>query len=234
MISRRTRRRELKKDLIALALIIAFALAAFGINSIGSFMAEKVIAPVMEFWGKNEKTGSYEEITAEGIEVYLSSMGSYEQRSEAESAYPQCYIIAADGVFHAIDGAYTSHDIASEKAKAGVITLKSQGAGVKLSGTPEQCRIIKDSLALFPEAIKIFTSAEMNFTLKKTRLSLLADKAESSFNELSAIKSDNETLRRLTELSSLCRALCLSCSDEAQLNQNAVILAYEYFLFLSE
>ena len=62
--SQRMKKREMKKNLTALLIIAVFAVIVFSVNSIGKFIAEKVIQPVM-----NLKVAKDERIVTNTVKI---------------------------------------------------------------------------------------------------------------------------------------------------------------------
>ena len=84
-VSKRTRQREAKKNLLAFSVLIIFACIIFSINSIGKFIALNVIAPVVNLSAKNGENPLTDTVKTKKLTLYLVSAGEMPDLAEAET-----------------------------------------------------------------------------------------------------------------------------------------------------
>ncbi len=161
-VSRRTRQKELKKNVYTIIIIAIFAILVFSINSIGKFIATKIIAPVANFTGiKNEKV-STDTLKTEKLTLYLLSAGEMPTLAEAETLKTFVsekggggYIFSKDGTFNVIFSVFKDKESAEKKGQEiasdfapSVITVTIEETVIKVTGKSSQLNTIHSCFAL--------------------------------------------------------------------------------------
>ncbi len=248
-VSRRTRQREMRKNAVAIGIILIFALTVFSVNSIGKFIAEKIIKPVADFSGIKESV-SISNVKTEKLELFAISLSSYDTFEEAQNASNGNYIFKLDDKFNLL------HSIKSDKEEAkallsetdgAIITLNLDEVSIKITGTKAQTQLISSCFNMMTKTAK--TLAECEETLEKGTLSPLQAEAKiktvraditARITALTELNSSNVTVSSLCDILGLFSTLLEdipSSTDEnflPKLRYASCAYVCEYFNFLSE
>lgn len=251
-VSKRTRQRELKKNVATVLIIAVFAVAVFSINSIGRFIADKIITPLADFSGINGEKVSTNSISTEKLEFYLINGGTYSTADEAQGFVKDKggYVFRYDGSFNAILAVYNNKEEATAFAEEGgysLITLTLDKLKIKVTGKSDQVKALNDSFSLLSTtaetlcALTLQVSAgEISFLQCASRLNAIEDKRAASEEALKSLNSENSTVKALLDMLSLNKALldeAPASDDETFCKRlNYITCAYvtEYFKFYSE
>ncbi len=255
-VSKRTRQKEMKKNLIAVAIILAFAVAVFSINSIGKFIADKIIRPVAEFSGIKSENVSTETVKTKKLEAYLVSFNEYASLDEAQSHRTEAKEQGASGYVFEMDGKFSViHSIHTEKASAekaakdfsSVLTITLDELSIKITGTKRQVEAVTDcfnimtenSLALADLSQKL-EKGEITALQASTKIRSMENTLDGKLEDLSELNSSNVTVKALTDILSISKTLLseMPASDSSDFSQKLkyVACAYtcEYFKFYGE
>ena len=119
-MSRRAKKREMQKNIIAVIIVAVFALAVFSINSVGKFIAEKVISPVMNL-GKSENA-STDRLSSDGLTFYCVSVLCCDSAKDAEENKSGVtenggsgYVFVSDGGFYVLYSCFENKDAAQKQ-----------------------------------------------------------------------------------------------------------------------
>ncbi|MBR2861663.1 MAG: hypothetical protein IKB86_07495 [Clostridia bacterium] len=260
--SRRTKQREMKKNLLAAGIVLVFAVAVFSINSVGKFMAQRVIDPLMNIGAKQEEKVSTETVSCKKTEMFLVSAGLFEEKAEAEAAIKNVssaggggYCLKTDSGYHVMHSCYK--DKASAEASvqrlqgtfkdAAVVTLKVDKISLKITGTSAQTETVKGCIDFLSAATETLAEvsakvAEEELTSLKAsgELQKLASRQAESERALRELESSNTFIVAMQDMMALCSTLFaeLPQSSDAEFNRklNYVSCAFacEYVKFCSD
>lgn len=217
MPSKRVRIREARKNAIAIFIVIAFAATVFSINSVGKFIAQKVLSPIAKVGTSKTQTVSFSL-----NEAHFFAVG--------ESLDKRDKVIAAGGAGfefneNVLFSCYTSNEQASlvaQKHSLLVLPLSADKLSIKLTGASEQILPIKDGINLLQSALN--ETIEASALLEQADITRTQAKAKAELNlnnlnkALSDIKeSQNETISQL-KLSLQCYITAFSSLADTQSN----------------
>lgn len=219
-------RRERRKDLAAIAMILLFAFLIVSGNAVGNFMAEKVIAPLMALADKTDNREKSAEgavnitITPAVPSMFAVSAGNFPSGKLAEAteklkalgggAYP----MAESGGTSLLFGCFASFQTAEQIARnltgsfpeATIRTLTADVPAVKLTGSPAQTQAVADGFSLLSDTVReLLTCADALSAGDLTRLqaSVKLKEKESALKEtlsaLKALATTHTTVRALRE-----------------------------------
>ncbi len=257
-LSRRAKRKELRKNMIAVISVALFALAVFSINSVGKFIAEKIIDPVMNM-GNSAKTGG---ISTDEITFYAVSTEICKTASDAESVKNSVtekggsgYIFASDSEFFPVFSCCTDEDTANAQREniketfpsASVTEIKVPKLEIKITGTEKQVGDVKEIFSCLTNSSKELLSLCDKYesgSLTKLqvcgKLNTVASDLKSAKEKLDSIDTANETVSALKDIY-LCLETLLNESPESNDSLFLQKLRYvtsafvcEYVAFCSE
>jgi len=241
-MTRKSRKREMKKNIATVLIIALFAVAVFGINAIGRFIAEKVIQPIASL-GKSDVVASGSgKIITNGISLYgagtenISNSAAKAIKENGGGAYELEY-----GSLHILlYGIYGDKSVAEEAARligGNVYNFDIEKISVRVTGTGEQIEAVENAFKLFADstaALKdicggIYSSA-MSKIACVSRLKALAAEFEKEADTLLLLNSDNETVARLTDMCGYASTLfeLTPSLDDSAFNEKATYVATAY------
>lgn len=257
-VSKRTRQKELKKNIIAVLIIVAFAFTVFSINSIGKFIAEKIIKPVADFSGIKSESISTENLKTTKLEIYLVSALEVDSLEEAQKASDEIksqggsgYIFEMDKKFNVLHSVKTNKDSAKEVTSSlssgTVMTLTLDELSIKITGTKKQTDTISACFNLMTDNSKDLIlyleqleSGEITSLQASTKLNAMESKLEEDLKLLGDLNSSNITVKALTDMLSISKTLIAEMPDSDQNNflqkfkYTACAYVCEYFKFYGE
>lgn len=255
-VSKRTRQKEMKKNLIAVAIILAFAVTVFSINSIGRFIADKIIRPVAEFSGVKTENASTQTVKTKKLEAYLVSFNEYSSLDEANSHRTEAkeqgasgYVFEMDGKFNIIHSIHTEKASAEELAEnfSSVLTLTLDELSIKITGTKKQVETVTDCFNIMTEnalsltdLTKKLEKGEITALQVSSKINAMKKELENKLESLNTLNSNNVTVKALTDMLSISKTLLseMPTSDSSEFSQKLkyVACAYtcEYFKFYGE
>ncbi len=208
----RERKRDAKKNLLAVIVVVAFGLIVFSINSVGKFIAEKVICPVVNLTGTKSETAT-DKISAEPLEFYIVSLGSFDTEAEAtakvnETGNSSGYVLKHEGKYVAVSDCFTDK-VQAEKNRGdlSLLSVKTASLSLKVTGTEEQIKLINKvfsslngtakSLLQINEAYQNGESSKLQ-TLSK--LQKYKDTVNDIYSDAESLKSENSTVKAICEM----------------------------------
>ena len=215
MPSKRVRIREAKKNAVAIFIVIAFAAVVFSVNSIGKFIAQKVISPIAQTGTTKAQTVSFSL-----NEVTFFAVGETCEKKDA--------VVTAGGAGfdfneNVLFSCYTTKEqaeLVAQKHALLILPLSADKLSVKLTGASEQILPIKDGINLLQEAL--IETLDTSALLEQADITRTQAKAKAELNlnnlnqALSNIKeSNNETITQL-RLSLQCYVTAFSLLDDTQ------------------
>lgn len=173
---RKTRRTEMKKNIAVVVVIVVFGVFVFSVNAVGKFMAEKVVAPVLNFvivhptqtpepGTTPDTTKVSQTIKVPAFQLFAIQMGAYSDSKNAETQKASLqaaggggYIVKAD-YYRVLASGYLTEEEAQqvqEQLKAqgqtcSVYTLQCDELAFKITATKEQIEIIDDAFQTYPQ-----------------------------------------------------------------------------------
>lgn len=249
-VSRRTRQKEMRKNLAAAAIVLIFALTVFSVNSIGKFIAERLIKPVADFSGISVESFSTSTVKTDKLELFAVSLSSFDTFEEAQKEFSGKYIFKLDNKFNILHSVKTSKEEAKkllEETDGAIITLNLDEVSIKITGTEKQTSLISSCFDTVTNTAKIL--AECEEKLHNGELSPLQTEAKirtartevsKKITSLTELNSKNVTVSALTDILSLFSTILEdipASTDESYLEKlRYASCAYvcEYFNFLSE
>ncbi len=221
-VSRRTRQRELKKNMTAVTIVLIFAFIVFSINSVGKFIAEKVIAPIARFTGATEAAFT-DTLTTKKLTLFLVSTGAFTRKADTEKIKTATverggggYLFENEGVYSVIYGVYSKIEQAQAQAEAlsdsftpSVITVSLEGISVKITGQKAQLEAVHGALDLINEIAFTLEGASnlQDITAIEEALTTLYKDISLHKTALKGLNSTNESLIAAEEMLSLGEAL---------------------------
>ncbi len=261
-VSRRTKERELKKNLIAVAIVLVFALIVFSFNSIGKFIAENLIVPLVAIGTTDSSATVTEKISLKKVEAFILGTHFYATQEECADAVSLVkkqggagYLLAYEQGYYVVHSCYADNESAKKqlnelvKAFDGtqILSLYVDELSIKVTGTKAQTEVIKEGFEFLSEAVSriadiSLSSQEKSYTPLEacTKLQGLKSELESNQKALENFKSGNSTVNALKDMYSCTKTLfneLPQSSDEAflqKLNYAATAYACEYIKFCSE
>ncbi len=257
-VSKRTRQKELKKNIIAVLIIVVFAFTVFSINSIGKFIAEKIIKPVADFSGIKSESISTANLKTTKLEIYLVSALEVDSLDEAQKASDEIrsqggsgYVFEMDKKFNVLYTIKTDKDSAKEVASTltsgAVMTLTLDELSIKITGTKKQTDTVSDCFNLMTDNSKNLIlyleqleSGELTPLQASTKLNTMNGKLEENLKLLGDLNSSNITVKALTDMLSISKTLIDEMPDSDQSNflqkfkYTACAYVCEYFKFYGE
>lgn len=259
-MSRRAKRREMQKNIIAVVTVAAFALAVFSINSIGKFIAQKIISPVMNM-GKSENA-STDRLSADGLTFYCVSALCCNTAKDAEENKAGIienggsgYVFVSDGGFYVLYSCFESKDAAQKQCgeikekypEAAVTEIKVPALEIKVTGNNTQVGAVKDVFASLSGAAKTMLSVAGEFengTLTKLqacgKIGKISADVQAAKTKLDGIESRNSTVIALKD-ACMCFETLLKESPESSDGSFLQKLRYvsstfvcEYVVFCTE
>ena len=224
-LSRRMRR-ERRKDLAAVALILIFAFLVISGSAVGNFMAEKVIAPLMAMAEKNDGRAKENEgtvtvtISPAVPSVFAVSVGTFPSAKVAEAteklkvlnggAYP----LTDDAGTALLFGCFASSSSAEKTAQSltgtfpetVIRTLSADVPAVRLTGSPAQTKLIADGFSLLADTVSELLACADGLCegdLTRLQASVKLKEKEAALNEtlisLRELATTHATVRALRE-----------------------------------
>lgn len=257
-ISRRAKKRELHKNLIALIAVALFALAVFSINSVGKFIAEKIIDPVMNMGSSTYAGGvSANEITfyAVSTEICTSASDGENAKNQVCDAGGSGYIFVSDSGFMPIYSCCTNKDTANALCggiketfpSASVAEVRTPKLEIKITGNEEQVNTVKETFSVLSDSSEeLLTVSEQYESGSLTKLQVcgklnkISDSIKSANKKISEFDTANQTVTSLKDIC-LCLETLLKEMPESNDSQFLRKLRYvtsafvcEYTVFCSE
>jgi len=240
-VSKRTRQREMKKNLVAVMIIALFAVIVFSVNSIGKFIAQKVISPISELSGNNTESVSTDTVKTEKTELYAKCIGSFDSLEEAEEKAEGNYIFNFDNKFNVLSSIHTAKEEALSSGDD-LFTLSLDGISLKITGTKTQKEIVSSSVSLMaqsamllPEFYEKLSSGKMTSLQVLSKITTLKSELLQKLEELKTLDGSNQTVEAFKDMLTLSSSL-LDKIDEKDLPETlryvACAYACEYFCFL--
>ena len=259
-MSRRAKKREMQKNIIAGIIVAVFALAVFSINSVGKFIAEKVISPVMNL-GKSEHA-STDRLSSDGLTFYCVSVLCCDSAKDAEENKSGVtenggsgYVFVSDGGFYVLYSCFENKDAAQKQCdelkekypEAAVTEIKVPSLEIKVTGSSEQITAVKDVFLSLSGAAKTMLSAAGSFedgALTKLQvcgnISKVSADVQAAKTKLDGIESKNSTVMALKD-ACLCLETLLKESPESsdgaflqKLRYVSSAFVCEYVVFCTE
>lgn len=257
--SQRMKKREMKKNLTALLIIAVFAVIVFSVNSIGKFIAEKVIQPVMSIGTAKDERIVTNTVKIEALEIYGVGAGQFEDAASAAETVKKIqdgggagYVLETAEGFTVLASCYTDEEWAeSVKEKlsssfdtVGVFPLKGDELSIKITGTQAQAEMIGqafDSLrTTVKEMVDLCVETDKSDVTRLqacTQIQLCRTDTAKQLEQLKTLESGNRVVTVLEEMLT-CTATALDempeSSDDAfaqKLKYASASLAGEYLNF---
>ena len=155
-VSKRTRQREVKKNLFAFTVVIIFACVIFSINSVGNFIALNVIAPVVNLSAKKDENPLTDTVKTEKIVMFLVSAGEMPDLSEAETLKTLVqekggggYVFNQDSEYSVIHSVFSDLTLAEQLGQTlssdfapKIIKITVDETSIRITGKAEQLKIV--------------------------------------------------------------------------------------------
>lgn len=217
-VSKRTRQKELKKNLLAVIIIVIFAFTIFSINSIGKFVAEKIIKPVADFSGIKSETVSTATAKTKKLEIYLVSAAESDSLEEAQKTSEDIkeqggsgYVFEMDKKFNVLYTVKTDKDsakaVAETLSSGTVMTLTLDELSIKITGTKKQTDTISGCFNLMTENsknlityLKQLESGEITPLQASAKMNDMENKLNDNLQLLNQLNSSNATVKALTDM----------------------------------
>ena len=215
MPSRRVKIREARKNAAAILIVIAFAAVVFSVNSIGRFIAQKLISPLAQGGSAQTKTVSFdiEETTVYAIGL---SVDSSEQVLDAGGAA----LNVNESSLYACYSEKTKAEQAAERYSFLVIPLYADKLSVRLTGNEDQILPIKNAMNLLRSTLldtllvcSELDSADVTRTQAKAKAEINLKNLQEALGALPA--SENEIVNQL-KLTLECYVLAYNSLGETQ------------------
>ena len=256
-VSKRTRQREVKKNLLAFLIVIIFACVIFSINSIGNFIALKVIAPVVNLTAKKNENPLTDTVKTEKLNLYLVSAGEMPDLAEAETLKTIVaekggggYVFNQDGAFFVIHSVFTDKTIAEETGKKltadftpSVIKITIDETTIRITGKSEQLKTVHSCFTHLNQCATILEQLARDINNNKTtplealkEIQKLKNATLNLQNKLKEINSSNVKVLALSDMLVLAETLLneLPTSDDITFKQKLNYIACAYACRLYE
>lgn len=252
--SMRERKRDAKKNLIAVLVVAAFGIAVFSINSVGKFIAEKVICPVVNLTAV-KSNASTDKINAEPIEFYIVSLGSFDTDEEAankvnENKSSSGYVLKNDGKYIAVYDCFLEQEQA-EKVKnqndMQLVNIKTASLSLKVTGTQDQIKLINSAFSTLNKTSKNllqlneeYEKGESSKLQTLSKLQKYKDAVNDLYSDVESLKSDNSAVKAISEMCACGKTILneLPKSNDTDFAQKvkyaAASFACEYLIFCNE
>ena len=249
-VSKRTRQKEMRKNAVAVAIVLIFALTVFSVNSIGKFIAEKVIKPVADFSGISTESFSTATIKTDKLELFAVSIASFDTFEDAQKEFSGNYIFKLDDKFNVLHSVKTSKEEAKKtlnETDGAIITLNLDEVSIKITGTKSQTNLISSCFDTVTKNAKILAeceeklhNGELSPLQTEAKLKTARSEISAKITSLTELNSKNVTVTALTDILNLLSSLLEdipSSTDEKfleKLRYSSCAYVCEYFNFLSE
>ncbi|MBE7092046.1 MAG: hypothetical protein E7365_02570 [Clostridiales bacterium] len=257
-VSRRTKQKELKKNFFAIAIIAIFAIVVFSINSIGNFIATKIIQPVINLTEtRNEKVVT-NTLKTEKLTLYLLCAG--EMPTEAEAETLKTFVCEKGGggyVFQQDNSYYIIHSVYKDKTKAEakgqelsgefsplVITLNLEETVIKVTGKDTQLKtvyscfsVLNDVALTLENTCNQINNGEISNLEAMKNLQKLKNSISDGQQNLKELNSSNTKVLAISDMLVLSQTLLnqMPASDDAtfkqRLNYTACAYVCEFYKF---
>ncbi len=247
----------MKKNVAAVAVIAVFAVLVFSINSIGRFIAEKVISPVTELSASRDENISTDKISGNAWEVYgiaVPVQNEGDAAATAESIKTNDgggYVFSSDGdmyvIFSCLCDKGEAQSMASDTDGAILLTFRLDALSLKVTGSASKINAVRNAFAVLQETAKNTVSLTEDVQNKKitylkccTALKSYGDKLETCRDELESLNSNNTVVKALKDMYSCALTLWSEMpksSDGAflkKLRYASSALVCEYMNFCSD
>ena len=215
MPSRRFKAREAKKNAVAILIVVAFAAVVFSVNSIGRFIAQKLISPLAQAGTSKTQTVSFniEETTIYALGLALDKKEDVASLDGAtvelnENVLFSCYIEKPEA------------EQLAQKHSLLVIPLYADKLSVRLTGNSEQIDSIKNGMNLLRsvllDALEVSASldrADVTRTQAKAKAQISLKNLQDALNNIPS--SENETVKQL-KLTLECYVTAFSTLEDTQ------------------
>ncbi len=178
-----------KKNLIAAAVIIIFAIIVFSIGAIGDFLAKNIFVPLFGDAHAEANTPTAgtspnvpikltESVQLSDLSMYMVQMNAYSEQDDAEASAQSIkerggagYIIQ-DEYYRVFAAAYNTEDqaqsvceqlIEQDEKNAKVYPVSSGTVVFKITATREQIDTVSEAFAYFPEMCGELAEQTINF-----------------------------------------------------------------------
>ena len=215
MPSRRFKAREAKKNAVAILIVIAFAAVVFSVNSIGKFIAQKLISPLAQAGSSKTQTVSF---NIEETTVYALGL-SQDKKEDVLAQGGAGAELNENVLFSCYENKQVAEQIA-QKHSLLVIPLYADKLSVRLTGAQEQTDAIKNGMNLLRSCLldTLKTSAELELadvtrTQAKAKAEINLKNLQEALNNIPS--SENETVKQL-KLTLQCYVTALSSLEDTQ------------------
>ncbi len=209
--------REMKKNIAALAIVAVFALLVFSINSIGKFIAEKVISPVVKLGTSDDGSVSTQKVSGSAWEVYGVALPASSQSEAATLADSVKSNNGGGYIFSSDDGVFVIFACLGDKSKAqsmasgmngaSMLTFRLDALSLKVTGSETKISSVKNAFALLQKAVQNTVKltdgvqdGEKTYLQCCTGLQALRKELESCYNDIEALNSDNPVVKALKDM----------------------------------
>ena len=250
-VSRRTRQRELKKNLLAFLIVIIFACVIFSINSIGNFIALNVIAPVVNLSAKKSETPLSDTVKTQKLVMYLVSAGEMPDLAEAETLKTLVsekggggYVFQQDNEYSVIHSVFSDNSLAEEMGKKltsdftpSVIKITIDETTIRITGKSEQLKTVHSCFTHLNQCATILEQLARDINDNKTtplealkEIQKLKNATLNLQNKLKEINSSNVKVLALSDMLVLAETLLneLPTSNDNAFNQKLNYTACAY------
>lgn len=220
--SQRMRKKEMKKNLTAVLIIAVFAAIVFSVNSIGKFIAENVIQPVMSLGTAKEDRIITNTVTIEALEIYGVGAGHFADTAAAGETVKKLkegggagYVLETSEGFTVLASCYTDKEWAEsvkEKlsatfAETSVIALKGDELSIKITGTKAQAELIAQAFSSLRTTVNdmvdlcvAFDKGDVTRLQACTQIQLRRTDTTQQLEQLRALSSGNRVITVLEEM----------------------------------
>lgn len=215
MPSKRIKAREAKKNIATALIIVAFAAVVFSVNSIGKFIAQKLILPIANTGSAKAQTVSFSL-----NETQIFAVGEEASKKDAVISLGGAGFEFNENVLFSCYSQKEQADAAAQKHSLLVLPLSADKLSVKLTGTSEQILPIKDGINLLQTTLldTLNTSAllelsDVTRTQAKANAELNLKNLNDTLNKIA--DSENSTIKEL-KLSLQCYITAFSSLENTQ------------------
>ena len=220
--SQRMKKREMKKNLTALLIIAVFAVIVFSVNSIGKFIAEKVIQPVMNLNVAKDERIVTNTVKIEALEIYGVGAGQFQDAASAEETVKKMkdgggagYVLETADGFTVLASCYTDKEwaesvkekLSSSFDQVSVFPLKGDELSVKITGTKAQAELIAQAFSSLRTTVKemvdLCVEADKGDVTRLqacTQIQLCRNDTAKQLEQLKALESGNRVVTVLEEM----------------------------------
>lgn len=188
MPSKRVKAREAKKNLAAVLIVVAFAAVVFSVNSIGKFIAQKLISPIAQSGNAKTQTVSF---SLDATQIF--AVGAEASSKDSVITLGGAGFEFNENVLFSCYSQNSQAEAIAQKHSLSVLPLSSDKLSVKLTGTQEQIIPIKDGINLLQASL--LDALETSALLEQADITRTQAKAKAELNA----KNLNETLNKIAD-----------------------------------